>query len=119
MESSECVSDFELPLEIIIGTIPLHHVMRQHPPPPARCESLPKAGYDFNRFQEPPQGATAPFLDMEDSAISLKPIMPVVPYSDFPELREWEFFMCLDASYTMLPIQKRRKEKEKRLKMKI
>ena len=78
--------DLEVPLEIIIGTIPLRQVVEQFPPHPASIQPPPPAGYSVppGTMYPPPEGASAPYPPSDPSA----PTAPFMPPSSIPNLRE-------------------------------
>ena len=80
--------DLEVPLEVIIGTIPLRQVVEQYPPRPAVYGTTPQAGYGFGTTHPPPEGATAPYPPLDPSA---PPAGPVMPPNSIPNLRECLF----------------------------
>ena len=93
MDPSGPALDLEVPLEIIIGTVPLRQVVEQYPPKPAVFDAPPQAGYGYGMFHGPPEGASAPYPPpMDASAPELQPSSPVMPPSSIPNLREWEYF---------------------------
>ena len=78
--------DLEVPLEIIIGTIPLRQVVEQFPPHPASIQPPPPAGYSAppGTMYPPPEGASAPYPPLDPSA----PTAPFMPPSSISNLRE-------------------------------
>ena len=78
--------DLEVPLEIIIGTIPLLQVVEKFPPHPASIQPPPQAGYGGppGTMYPPPEGASAPYPPLDPSA----PTAPFMPPSSIPNLRE-------------------------------
>ena len=75
--------DLEVPLEIIIGTIPLRQVVEQFPPHPAAIQLPPQEGFGVppGTMYPPPEGASAPYPPLDPSA-------PSMPPSSIPNLRE-------------------------------
>ncbi|KAL8602260.1 hypothetical protein ACOMHN_022773 [Nucella lapillus] len=71
--------DLEVPLEIIIGTIPLRQVFEASPPRPPIMEGAPGYGGPPGNVYAPPEGASAPYLPAEPSA-------PITPPSGIPNL---------------------------------
>ncbi|KAK7473588.1 hypothetical protein BaRGS_00035191 [Batillaria attramentaria] len=75
--------DLEVPLEIIIGTIPLRRVVEQFPPRAPPAMSPPQAGYSMGpgypmgTMHPSPEGATAP---------PMEPAMPYAPPTNIPNL---------------------------------
>ena len=78
--------DLEVPLEIIIGTIPLRQVVEQFPPHPAAIQPPAQAGYGVppGTMYPPPEGASAPYPPLDLSAPTAPSMLP----SNIPNLRE-------------------------------
>eukprot|EP00916_Digyalum_oweni_P011297 GHVL01018824.1.p1 GENE.GHVL01018824.1~~GHVL01018824.1.p1 ORF type:complete len:423 (-),score=14.79 GHVL01018824.1:325-1593(-) len=85
VDPSGPATDLEVPLEILIGTIPLRQVIERYPPRPAAIHPHPQAEYGPppGTMYPPPGGASAPYQPMDPSAPPMQPMMPSMP-PNFP-----------------------------------
>ena len=110
VDPSGAHTDLEVPLEIIIGTIPLRQVVEQYPPRPAPTPAFagfgpPQAGYPPPAAAPypgpgtmyPPPAGSAPYTPPDPSAPPMQPIMPSMPSN----LRKLVFIVPFSSSFVL------------------